>query len=71
LKTTVLPRGSVVQLVEIKFVRVQKHFWSDKFYVELEFKNGRTQNTAERVSQRDAEAVRQQLIEAIQLALTR
>jgi flagellar biosynthesis/type III secretory pathway protein FliH len=68
LKTTVLPDGSIVPLVKIRCVRTKKHFFSDKFYVEFELKNGRTQNIAERVSHRDADAVRQELIDAIQLA---
>ena len=68
MKTTVLPGGSVVPLVEIKFIRVQKHFWSDKCYVELEFKNGTTRSAVERVSHQDAMVARQELIEAVQLA---
>jgi len=68
LKTTVLPGGSVVPLVEIKFIRVQKHFWSDKCYVELEFKNGTTRSAVERVSHQEAVVARQELIEAVQLA---
>jgi RNA polymerase sigma factor (sigma-70 family) len=68
LKTTVLPGGSVVPLVEIKFIRVQKHFWSDKCYVELEFRNGTTRSVVERLSHQEAVAARQELIEAIQLA---
>ena len=68
MKTTVLPGGSVVPLVEIKFILVQKHFWSDKCYVELEFKNGTTRSAVERLSHQEAVAARQELIEAIQLA---
>jgi flagellar biosynthesis/type III secretory pathway protein FliH len=63
-----MPGGSVVPLVEIKLIRVQKHFWSDKCYVELEFKNGTTRSAVERVSHQEAVAARQELIEAIQLA---
>jgi RNA polymerase sigma factor (sigma-70 family) len=58
----------VVPLVEIKFIRVQKHFWSDKCYVELEFKNGTTRSAVERLSHQEAVAARQEVIEAIQLA---
>jgi flagellar biosynthesis/type III secretory pathway protein FliH len=63
-----MPGGSVVPLVEIKLIRVQKHFWSDTCYVELEFKNGTTRSAVERVSHQEAVAARQELIEAIQLA---
>lgn len=68
MKTTVLPSGSAVPIVEIKPVGVEKHFWSDKFYVELEFKIGATRSAVERVSHQQAVAEQQGLIEAIQLA---
>ena len=68
LETNRLARRISGPAVEIKFIRVQKHFWSDKCYVELEFRNGATKSAVERVSHQEAVAARQELIEAIQLA---
>jgi hypothetical protein len=68
LRTHVLPDGSIVALVQVRCVRIEKHFLSGKHYVQLELKNGRVRNAVGRVSNAEAEAVRQELIGAIQLA---
>ena len=68
MRTKVLPDGSIVVLVQIRCVRIEKHFLSGKHYVQLELKNGRVRNAVGRVSSAEAEAVRQELISAIQLA---
>jgi hypothetical protein len=68
LRTKVLPDGSIVALVQIRCVRIEKHFLSGKHYVQLELKNGRVRNAVGRVSNAEAEAVRQELVDAVQLA---
>jgi flagellar biosynthesis/type III secretory pathway protein FliH len=57
-----------VALVQIRCVRIEKHLLSSKYYVELELKNGSVRNAVGRVSHAEAEAVRQELNDAIQLA---
>ena len=68
MRTKVLPNGSIVALVQIRSFRIEKHFLSGKHYVQLELKNGSVRNAVGRVSNAEAETVRQELIGAIQLA---
>ena len=68
LRTKVLPDGSIVALVQIRCVRIEKHFLSGKHYVQLELKNGGVRNAVGRISNAEAEVVRQEFIDAIQLA---
>jgi len=56
LKTFVLPNGSIMIVVDVKAVRVHKHFFrSDKFYVAVEFRNGSTEDVMEHLSRQAAD----------------
>jgi len=48
--TFVLPDGSIVKTIEVKAVRVHSHFWSDKYYVQVELRDGSTRDVVEHLS---------------------
>jgi flagellar biosynthesis/type III secretory pathway protein FliH len=63
-----LPNGSIVNVVDVKAVRVHQHFWSDKFYVRIEFRNGSTEDIAERLSRQEADEKKAEATEIIRAA---
>jgi hypothetical protein len=44
LRTCVLPNGLITSVVDVKAVRVHKHFLRADFYVAIEFRNGSTED---------------------------
>ena len=56
MRTFALPNGSITSVVDVKAVRVRKHFLrSDRFYVEVEFRNGSTEDVAEHLTRKAAD----------------
>jgi flagellar biosynthesis/type III secretory pathway protein FliH len=65
MRTFSLPDGSVAKLVDVKAARVQKHFFGDKFYVTVEFRDGSTKEVIEHLSAEAAQAERTKIVSAI------
>lgn len=56
MRTFALPNGSITSVVDVKAVRVHKHFFrSDRFYVGIEFRNGSTEDVAEHLTRQAAD----------------
>ena len=64
-----MPSGSIVPVVDLKAVRIHKHFWrSDEFYVAVEFRNGSTEDVAEYLSKQSADDKQAKFVSLIQQA---
>jgi len=68
LQTFSLPDGSIVKLVDVASARVTKHFWSDKFYVEIEFRNGSTRDVVEHLPREAADMKQAEIVAMIRQA---
>jgi hypothetical protein len=66
LKIASLPNGSIVSVVDVKAVRVHKHFLrSDKFYVAIEFRNGTREDIAEQLTRQAAEIKKAEITDLV------
>jgi hypothetical protein len=69
LRAIALPNGSIASVVDMKAVRVHKHFLrSDKFYVAIEYRNGSTEDIAEHLSREAADHKQAEIADLIREA---
>lgn len=68
MKTFALPNGSIVNVVDVKAVRVHKHFFSDKFYLQIDFRNGSTEDVIENLSRQAADEKQAEVVKFIRRA---
>lgn len=69
MRTFVLPDGSIVKTVEVKAVRVHSHFWSDKYYVQVELRDGSTRDVAEHLSSDAAHEKKEEIVAVVRGAV--
>lgn len=68
-KTLVLPNGSIVKAVDVEAVRVHQHFFSDKYYVQVELRGGFSRDVAEHLLRDAAQSKKAELVAGIQSAV--
>jgi hypothetical protein len=66
LRTFPLPDGSIRNIVDIKAVRVHKHFLrAEKFYVAIEFRNGATEDVVTYLPRQEADDKQAEILSLI------
>src|SRR5579872_4785996 len=68
LRTLSLPDGSIVPVVDVKAVRVHPHFWSRRYYVEVELRNGQVRSICEQLSREAAQEKKAEVIATVRQA---
>jgi len=68
MRTLALPDGSVVKLVDIRRVRVESHFLSSKYYVDLDMRYSGVQEDLQHISKADAERRQADIVALMQEA---
>jgi hypothetical protein len=72
MRTFALPNGTIVTAVDIKAVRVHKHFFrSEKYYVAIEYRNGSTEDAVEHLPRQSADDEQARIIAPSQQPRTR
>ena len=68
LRTVDLPDGSIVPLVDVTAVRAHPHFWSRRYYVQVELRNGSTRLVDEQLSREAAQEKKAEVVAAVHQA---